>query len=217
MNTATDLVLIGALAAAWLAAGLLVDVLPGSRTARVLRRRTRTLSMVVGAGVAMFLAVPVVTVVQPGDSPVPTAAVLPAVPALVVLIVTARRLTQVRRGVRAFTTAPLAPAPPALVAAAAHPLLAAPLQVTGLAAVLAVVVVAGVEVPGRTGGALTAAAVILIALATRHAVRHSRLSVAALTPLAGDRSPSESVEAFPGSTTPVTQPVLAGREVDLVG
>ena len=61
VNTATDLILIGALAALWLTAGLLADALPSARTARELRRRARTLSMLVGGGAAVFIAVPLVT------------------------------------------------------------------------------------------------------------------------------------------------------------
>ncbi|MEU8612815.1 hypothetical protein AB0C29_32975, partial [Actinoplanes sp. NPDC048791] len=102
MNTTTDLILIGVLAGVWLTAGLLADALPGARTARELRRRARTLSMLVGGGVAVFIAVPLVTGVLSGDSAAPAAAVLPAGPALVVVLVTARRLAQVRRGAGAF-------------------------------------------------------------------------------------------------------------------
>ncbi|MFI7596385.1 hypothetical protein [Actinoplanes sp. NPDC049681] len=190
MNPTTDLIVIGALAAVWLSAGLLADALPAARTARSLRRRTRALSMVVGAGVTVFLAVPVLAGLLPGDSAAPAAALLPAVPAVVVVTVTARRLTQIRRGAGAFATAPMTPAPPALLAAAAHPLLATPLQVTGLAAVIGVPIAGGlVEVPGTeaAGIAITVAAVVVLVLAVRHAVRHSRLNVAVLAPLGRGR------------------------------
>jgi hypothetical protein len=186
VNTAMDLLLIGALAGFWLTAGLLADALPGARTARALRRRARTLSMMVGGGIAVFVAVPLVTGVLPGTSAAPAAAVLPAVPALVVLLVTARRLTQVRRGANAFATAPLTPAPPALLAAAAHPLVATPLQITGLAALAGVPIAAGViEVPGTqvAGMVLTVVGVAVLALGVRHAIRHSRLSVKVFAPI----------------------------------
>ena len=186
VNTATDLILIGALAGIWLTAGLLADALPGARTARELRRRARTLSMLVGGGVAVFIAVPLVTGVLPGTSAAPAAAVLPAVPALVVLLVTARRLTQVRLGAGTFATAPLTPAPPALLAAAAHPLVATPLQVTGLAALAGVPIAAGViEVPGTqvAGIVLTVVAVAVLTLGIRHAIRHSRLNVRVFAPI----------------------------------
>ncbi len=186
MNTATDLILIGALAGVWLTAGLLADALPSARTARELRRRARTLSMLVGGGVAVFIAVPLVTGLLPGTSAAPAAAVLPAVPALVVLLVTARRLAQVRLGAGAFATAPLTPAPPALRAAAAHPLVATPLQVTGLAALAGLPIAAGViEVPGAqvAGVVLTVVAAAVLALGIRHAIRHSRLNLNVFAPI----------------------------------
>ena len=186
MNTTTDLILIGVLAGVWLTAGLLADALPSARTARELRRRARTLSMLVGGGVAVFIAVPLVTGVLSGDSAAPAAAVLPAVPALVVVLVTTRRLAQVRRGAGAFATAPLTPAPPALLAAAAHPLVATPLQITGLAALAGVPIAAGViEVPGAqvAGIVLTVVGVAVLALGIRHAIRHSRLNVKVFAPI----------------------------------
>ena len=186
VNTATDLVLIGALAGVWLTAGLLADALPGARTARELRRRARALSILVGGGLAVFAAVPLVTGILPGTSAAPAAAVLPAVPALVVLMATVGRLTQVRRGAGAFATAPLTPAPPALRAAAAHPLVATPLQVTGLAALAGLPIAAGViDVPGVqvAGIVLTVAGFAVMALGVRHALRHSRLNVKVFAPI----------------------------------
>jgi hypothetical protein len=213
VNTATDLVLIGALAGVWLTAGLLADALPGARTARELRRRARTLSILVGGWIAVFIAVPLVVGILPGTSAAPAAAVLPAVPALVVLMATARRLTQVRRGAGAFATAPLTPAPPALRAAAAHPLVATPLQVTGLAALAGVPIAAGViDVPGAqvAGTALTVAGVAVMALGIRHALRHSRLNVTVFAPIGKVRlraAPSrltamESYTALPVESQP---------------
>jgi hypothetical protein len=186
VNTVTDLILIGALAAVWLTAGLVADTLPSARTARELRRRARALSMLVGGGVAVFIAVPLLTGMLPGSSAAPAAALLPAVPALVVTLVTARRLTQIRHGASAFATAPLTPAPPALRAAAAHPLVATPLQVTGLAALAGVPIAAGViELPGAgvAGIVLTAVGVVVLVLGIRHAIRHSRLNVSVLAPI----------------------------------
>jgi hypothetical protein len=213
VNTATDLLLIGALAAVWLTAGLLADALPGARTARELRRRARTLSILVGGGAAVFIAVPLVTGAVPGTSAAPTAALLPAVPALVVLLVTGRRLTQVRRGAGAFATAPLTPAPPALRAAAAHPLVATPLQITGLAALAGVPIAAGViEVPGAqvAGIVLTVVGVAVLALGIRHAIRHSRLNVKVLAPIGKVRlravpsrpTSAETYTALPLETQP---------------
>jgi hypothetical protein len=204
VNTATDLMLIGALAGVWLTAGLLADALPGARTARELRRRARALSMLVGAGIAVFIAVPLVTGILPGASAAPSAALLPAVPALVVVLVTVRRITQVRRGAGAFSTAPLTPAPPALQAAAAHPLVATPLQVTGLAALAGLPLAAGViEVPGTqvAGIVLTVVGVAVLALGIRHAIRHSRLNVKVFAPIGKVRLraapvPQSAVESY---------------------
>ncbi|WP_067493976.1 hypothetical protein [Actinoplanes sp. TFC3] len=186
MNTTTDLLLIGALAAVWLAAGLLADALPDARTARELRRRARRLSTLVGTGIAVFLAVPVVTALIPGDNAAPAAALLPAIPAMIVLAMTARRLTQIRRGAGTFAAAPLTPVPPVLRAAAAHPWVAVPVQVTGLAALVGVPVAAGlIELPDSnvTGIGITVAGVVILALVIRHAVRHSRLNLAVLAPI----------------------------------
>jgi len=225
----TDLILIGALAAVWLTAGLLADTLPGVRTARELRRRARALSTMVGAGAAVFIAVPVITGVLPGESAAPTAALLPAVPALLAVTITARRLSRIRRGAGAFATAPMTPAPPALRAAAAHPLVATPLQVTGLATLIGVPIAAGiVEVPGAdlAGIALTIAGVAALTLAIRHAVRHSRLNLAVLAPIGRGRLRSlptvqrrtETYAALPEEPQFVAAPAVAtsAREVDLV-
>ena len=161
----------------------------------------------------MFVAVPLVTGVLPGTSAAPAAALLPAVPALVVLLATARRLTQVRRGASAFATAPLTPAPPALRAAAAHPLVATPLQVTGLAALAGVPIAAGViDVPGSqaAGIVLSVVGAAVLALGIRHAIRHSRLSVKVFAPIGKVRlravpsrvSAAETYTALPIETQP---------------
>jgi hypothetical protein len=220
VNTATDLTMIGALAAVWLTAGLLADALPGARTARELRRRARTLSILAGAGVAMFLAVALVSGLAPGVSAAPAAALLPAVPAVVVILATARRLTQIRRGAGAFTAAPLTPVPPALRAAAAHPLVATPLQVTGLAALAGLPIAAGViQVPGAdaAGLALTVVAVVVLALGIRHAIRHSRLNVAVLAPIGRGRlrslpSVRESMAREHYAAEPYPAPITAPAE-----
>lgn len=186
MNIAADLILAGALAVAWLAAGLVADTLPSVRTARELRRRAGTLTMVVAAGAAVFVAVPLLTWVLPGSSAAPSAALLPAVPALVVLTASMRRLGQVRRGAGAFASAPQTPVPPALRAAAAHPLILVPLQVTGLAAVFGLPIAGRmIEVPGSdaAGIAITVVGAAVAAIGVRAAIRHSRLSLLALAPI----------------------------------
>ncbi|GIF11567.1 hypothetical protein FHX34_1011475 [Actinoplanes teichomyceticus] len=187
-----DVILIGLLAALWLAAGLLADGLPSAGTALLMRRRARLLAALVGAGTAVFAAVPVVAGLMPGVSAAPAAALLPAVPALVVLTAGVRRLSRVRHGAGAFATAPLAPVPPGLRAAAAHPLISAPLQITGLAAVVGLPLAAGlVDRPGLdvpAGSGFTAAAIALVAVAVavigiRAALRHGRLAPLVMAPL----------------------------------
>jgi hypothetical protein len=192
VNTATDLMLVGTLAAVWLSAGLLVDGLPTARSARELRRRAGLLCILVGAGAAVFVAIVVVTNLRPGASAAPAAAVLPAVPAMIVITVTRRRLTQIRRGAGAFATAPLTPVPPGLRAAAAHPLVSVPLQITGLAALAGLPIAAGfVSVPGAdlAGIGISVAALVVLVIGVRAAVRHSRLSV--LGPIPDKRAPKE--------------------------
>ena len=186
VNTTADVILIGTLAAIWLTAGLLADGLPVARSAAELRRRAGLLSVLVGGGAVVFVAVPVVTGALPGPSAAPTGALLAAVPAMVVLTSTMRRLGQVRRGAGAFATAPQAPVPPGLRAAAAHPLIAAPLQVTGLAALIGLPIAAGlVTVPGDdvAGIAITLVGLAVLAIGIRHALRHSRLSLRVVAPL----------------------------------
>lgn len=185
MNIATDLVLAGALAAIWLVAGLLADALPTARTARELRRRAGIISLLVGAGAAVFVVIPVITDLRPGASAAPAAALLPAVPALVAVTSSLRRLTQIRRGTAAFTSAPRTPVPPGLRAAAAHPLVTVPLQVTGLAALIGLPIAGHlVDVPGTdvAGIALAVVAVAVLVIAVRAGLRHSRLSVRVVAP-----------------------------------
>jgi len=196
VNTATDLILAGALTTVWLAAGLLVETLPTARTARELRRRAGVLCLLVGAGAAVFVAVPVVSGLVAGASSAPSAALLPAVPAAIVLTVTRRRLRQIHRGAGAFATAPLAPLPPGLRAAAAHPLVGVPLQITALAALAGLPVAAGVvALPDSAAAGIASTVVGLAAIATavRAGVRHSRLSVPAVIPRA--RAPRELTRA----------------------
>ncbi|MEV6342112.1 hypothetical protein [Actinoplanes sp. NPDC051851] len=196
MTTAVDVVLIGVLAVVWLTAGLVADGLPSAGTALAMRRRAGVLGLLVGAGATAFVAVPLVAALMPGASTATTAALLPAVPALIVLTGTVRHLSWVRRGAGAFATAPLAPVPPALRAGAAHPLVAAPLQVTGLAAVAGLPLAAGlVALPGEgvpgvstaTGVAITLVAIAGVAIGVRAALRHSRLAPLVLAPLGRER------------------------------
>lgn len=186
MNTAADLILIGALAAIWLTAGLLADGFPVARTAAELRRRAALLSVLAGAGGAVFVAIPLVAAALPGASSAPAAATVAAVPAMIVFATTFRRLAQVRQGAGAFATAPQVPVPPGLRAAAAHPLVAAPLQVTGLAALIGLPIAAHVvTIPGAdaAGIVITVVGLAVAIIGIRHAMRHSRLSVRAVAPV----------------------------------
>jgi hypothetical protein len=190
VNIVADLILAGALVAVWLTAGLLADALPSARSALQMRRRAGLLTALVAGGAAVFVAIPVVTGLLPGESAAPAAALLPAVPALVVLTATLRRVAQVRRGASAFDTAPQTPVPPALRAAAAHPLILVPLQVTGLATLISLPIAGGlVEVPGAdlAGIAITVVGVAVLAIGIRAGLRHSRLSLQVLAPIGRNR------------------------------
>jgi hypothetical protein len=178
VNTVANVILVGALAAVWLTAGVLADFLATARDARELRRRAARLALVIGGGAAVFVAVLVIGGVLPGGSASPAAALPAAVPVGVVLTVTWRRLTRVRQGAGTFAAAPRTPLPPGLRAAAAHPLILVPLQATGLAALIGLPIAGGlVTVPGTdaTGIAVTLGGVAVAAIAVRTAVRHSRL------------------------------------------
>ena len=81
-------------------------------------------------------------------------------------------------GAGAFASAPATPAPHGLRAAAAHPLVGLPLQVTALATVPALIAAAGADLgadPGVTGPAITVGALAVVAIGVRHALRHNRL------------------------------------------
>ncbi|MFG1607154.1 hypothetical protein [Actinoplanes sp. NPDC049265] len=183
---AVDIALIGSLAVLWLTAGLIADGLPASATAAALHRRATLLTGVIAAGTAMLVAVPLVNLGRPGPEPAGTAIVLVCVPVAVVLTVGVRRLARVRRGAAALATAPLAPIPPGLTAGAAHPLIVVPTQVAGLAAVAGLPIAAGVIdvstalLVAVVGGV---AGLVAVAIAIRHGVRHSRLSVGAIAPI----------------------------------
>ncbi|GGK94698.1 hypothetical protein [Mangrovihabitans endophyticus] len=186
MKPTADLIVVGTLAVVWLIAGLLADGLPMTRTAADLRRRARILSLLVGAGAAVFVAVPVMALALPGPSSAPAAVLLAAIPGLIALTAGLHRLTQIRWSAAAFATAPSAPVPPALRAAAAHPLIAAPLQVTGLAAIVGLPIAADVIVvpdSDLAAIAVVAVGVAVLAIGIRHAMRHSRYTVKVIAPL----------------------------------
>jgi hypothetical protein len=113
--------------------------------------------------------------------------------AAVVLATAVPRLVRLRRATRAFAVArPTMPVPPTLRAAAAHPLIAVPVQATAYAAVIAVVVALGTAYPQTLVTLLVLAAAVTVAL---HAGRHRRLVAGALVvhaPVSSGRAPSRA-------------------------
>ncbi len=185
MNTPATVLL--AIAAVWLTAALVADGLPAARTARALRRRTGSLFALTGAGLAAMASVGLGALITAGPTAtdrVSAGLTLPAVPAVLVAGLTVRRLRRVRAAAGVFTSAPETPAPPTLRAAAAHPMIAFPVQATGLAALPGAVTATGlVPLTGPTmiGSVLTAAVLMVGAVGVRHALRHSRLAEQAVT------------------------------------
>ncbi|MFY1674441.1 hypothetical protein ACN27G_31590 [Plantactinospora sp. WMMB334] len=183
----TDLAILLAIATVWLVAGLVVEGMPRLTAARALRRRTGLLLALVGAGLAGLAGVLLVGLVATEPTladRTATGLALPAVPAVVVAALTVRRLWWLRVGAGAFSAAPETPAPPALRAGAAHPMIALPVQVTGLVMLPALVTATGLvplTSPGMIGVVLTAAVLAVGMIGVRHALRHSRLVERAVT------------------------------------
>ncbi|MEU7925952.1 hypothetical protein [Micromonospora sp. NPDC049107] len=181
-------------AAVWLAAGVLADRLPRLRDARALRRRTGWLLALALVGLALIAAVAVGGLTSAGAAPIDRAGAgltLATGPALVVAVCSIRRIRRLRAGAGAFDSAPGTPAPHGLRAAAAHPLVGVPLQVTALATLPAVIAAAGTDLgaePGITGPAITVGALAVAAIGVRHALRHSRLIERAQPTAAATRS-----------------------------
>ncbi|MFE9689907.1 hypothetical protein [Micromonospora sp. NPDC005806] len=177
-------------AAVWLAAGVVADGLPRLDRARALRRRTGWLSALTLTGLLLTAAILVVGPQSAGTTPIDRAAAgltLAAAPALVVAVCTLRRVRRLRAGAGAFAAAPDTPAPHGLRAAAAHPLIGLPLQVTALAVLPAVVSAAGVDLlatPAMAGPAITVGALGVTVIGVRHALRHNRLAERAMPPAA---------------------------------
>ncbi|WP_213455707.1 hypothetical protein [Rhizomonospora bruguierae] len=163
--------------AAWTGAALLAGALPQTRTACALRRRTRWLSALVaagGTGVVLVLAAGAATGVTGAR------ALLLGAPAALAGATAFALLARVRSYADAFTTAPAAPASPGLRAAAARPLLAAPIQVTALAAFGVAASTLGPHPLVGLGVAGTLVAAAGLATAIGHSVRHSILAEGAL-------------------------------------
>ncbi|SBT49939.1 hypothetical protein [Micromonospora auratinigra] len=182
------LILLLPVAAVWVAAGVVAEGLPRLRHARALRRRTGWLSGLTLTGLALTAAVLVAGLQSAGTTPVDRAAsglLLAAVPATAVAVWSVRRIRRLRAGAGAFAAAPGTPAPHGLRAAAAHPLIGLPVQVTALAVLAAVLSAAGVDLlsaPAVTGPAITVGALGVTSIGVRHALRHSRLVERAMSP-----------------------------------
>ncbi|MFU8853188.1 hypothetical protein ACNAW0_19685 [Micromonospora sp. SL1-18] len=202
-------------AVVWAAAGVVADGLPKLDRARALRRRTGWLSALTLAGLVLTAAVLAVGLQSAGRTAVDLAAAgltLAAAPALLVAACTVRRVRRLRAGASAFATAPGTPAPHGLRAAAAHPLIGLPIQVTALAVVLAVVSAAGVDLlatPAVAGPAITVGLLGVTAIGVRHALRHNRLAERAMPPTAPVPIPIPTPTApvpIPTPTVPVPIP-----------
>lgn len=181
-NMESQLTILLPVAAVWLAAGVVADGLPRLRNTCLLRRRTGWLLVLALTGVTLTAAVLGGALFSAGTTPVDQAAAgltLAAGPALVATVCSVRRIRRLRAGAGAFVSAPGTPTPHGLRAAAAHPLVGLPLQVTALAMVPAVVAAAGSDLgadPGVTGPAITVGALAVITIGVRHALRHSRFA-----------------------------------------
>lgn len=190
-----QLIVLLPVAAVWVAAGLVADGLPNLDRADALRRRTGWLSALTLTGLALTAAVLVAGLQSSGRTPVDRAAgglLLVAAPALVVAVCSMRRIRRLRAGAGAFAAAPDVPAPHGLRAAAAHPLVGLPIQVSALAVLPAVVSAAGLDLlaaPAVTGPAITAGWLAVTAIGVRHALRHNRFAERAARPAVPAGSP----------------------------
>ncbi|MGC4745004.1 hypothetical protein ACLQ28_04990 [Micromonospora sp. DT201] len=170
------------IAAVWLAAGVVADGLPRLHNTRMLRRRTGWLLVLTLTGMALTAAVLGGGLLSAGTAPVDRAAAgltLAAGPALVTTVCSLRRIRRLWAGAGAFASAPTTPAPHGLRAAAAHPLIGLPLQVTALATVPALIAAVGTDLgaePAVTGPAITVGALTVLAIGVRHALRHNRFA-----------------------------------------
>ncbi|MFI7606932.1 hypothetical protein ACIBTV_17570 [Micromonospora sp. NPDC049366] len=206
------------IAAVWLAAGVLADGLPGLDRACALRSRAGWLLVLTLTGLTLTAAVLGAGLLSPGGATADRAAAalgLAALPALVAAACTVRRVHRLWSGAGAFATAPDTPASHGLRAAAAHPLIGLPLQVTGLLTVPAVITASGSALfaaPGVTGPTITVGAVAVLAVGVRHALRHNRLAERARRPAAAERRRTPAAHPRPAAGHPepaVSRPMPA--------
>ncbi len=182
----SQLALLLPVAAVWWVAGYLADGLPRITHARELLRRTGWLLALILTGLGLTVAVPIAGLTTTGATLADRAAsglALAAIPALVVAACTVRRVRRLRAGAATLAVAPRTPAPHGLRAAAAHPLIGLPLQVTGLALLPALIAASSAGQflgPEATGPAITIGALGVGAIGVRHALRHNRLAERAM-------------------------------------
>ncbi|PZV95006.1 hypothetical protein SAMN05443287_107218 [Micromonospora phaseoli] len=194
----SHLALLLPVAVIWWVAGYLADGLPRMTHARGLRRHCGWLLALTLAGLGLTVALPIAGLASVGETMADRAAAglaLAAIPALVVATCTVRRLRRLRAGAAALAAAPRTPAPHGLRAAAAHPLIGLPLQVTALALVPALIVASGVNRflgPDAIGPTITAGALGVAVIGVRHALRHNRLAERAM--------PERTVSARPAAS-----------------
>ncbi|MEE6258561.1 hypothetical protein [Plantactinospora sonchi] len=183
----TDLAILLAIAVVWLTAGLVADGLPGLRTARALRRRAGVLFGLAALGLAGLGGVLLAGLVESGPTLADRAAAglaLPLGSAGFVALLTVRRVRRLRIRASTFAAAPRTPAPPRLRAAAAHPMVVLPVQVTGLVMLPVLVDATGLVPltgPGMLGVVLTAVVLAVGTIGVRQALRHSSLVERAVT------------------------------------
>ncbi|MEV6811471.1 hypothetical protein [Micromonospora sp. NPDC051296] len=180
----SHLALLLPVATVWWVAGYLADGLPRLTHARGLRRRSGWLLTLTLTALGLTVAVPISAVAgMPLADRAASGLALTAVPALVVAICTVRRVRRLRAGAGTLAVAPRTPAPHGLRAAAAHPLIGLPLQVTGLALLPPLILASGAGQflgPGTTGPAITVGALGVGVIGVRHALRHNRLAERAM-------------------------------------
>ncbi|MGN9775019.1 hypothetical protein ACTMS0_04470 [Micromonospora sp. H33] len=184
----SQLVVLLPLAVVWLAAGWLADRLPRAEHARGLRRQVGRVLALTVIGLVLTATVLVVGLSGGGSSPADRAAAglgLAVPPALAVAACTVRRVRRLWAGAGAVAAAPRTPAPHGLRAAAAHPLIGLPVQLTGLAILPALVATLAPDLltgADATGPAITVGALGVVAIGVRHALRHNRLVERATPP-----------------------------------
>jgi hypothetical protein len=173
----------------WIGAAIVTGALPTTASVRSFRRRAALSTLLVVAGLASLAT----ALLGPAGGPVTSeqAAVL-AVPAGIAALTTLPLLGALRATARAFAPAPGAPTPPILRASSAHPLLAIPVQLAALTAVLGATVAPGVAGPASPAVTVAVAVAAGLAIALWNAVRYGRLRGHATRPI---RRPLESPPA----------------------